>query len=165
MRSATVWGWVSLTLLVGLGVFLAPLEPNLVALQFTFTPEAFGAVLEAWKPAGVARFRAHLPVDGLLLLSYGWFGVVLASTSPLFSHFTATGRRWLVAVLPLAACADSGENLLHWVLTADADAAAPWLYALAGVCASLKWLGLAVFAVAVVWAWMQRVLHPAHPPQ
>lgn len=156
MRSAAVWGWVSLALLVGLGAYLTPLKPNLVALQFTFTPEAFGRVLAAWQPAGVALFRSHLPVDGVLLLCYGWFGYLLASRSPLFSRYTAEGRRRLAGVLPLAALADSGENLLHWVLTADEAVAAPWVYALAGACASLKWLGLAVFFGVVLKAAMQR---------
>jgi hypothetical protein len=156
MRSATVWGWVSLTLLVGLGLYLAPLKPNLVALQLTFTPEAFGRVLVAWQPQGVALFRSHLPVDGVLLLCYGWFGYLLAVTSPLFTRYAAESRRRLAAVLPLAALADSGENLLHWVLTADGVAAEPWLYALAGTCASLKWLGLALFLVAVLCAGIQR---------
>jgi hypothetical protein len=158
MRSAAVWGWVSLTLLVGLGAYLAPLKPNLVALQFTFTPEAFGAVLSAWQPGGVALFRSHLPIDGVLLLCYGWFGYLLASTSTLFSRLTITGRRKFAAVLPLAALADSAENWLHWVLTAQGASAAPWVYALAGTCASLKWLGLLVFAVVVMRAWMQRRL-------
>jgi hypothetical protein len=156
MRSATVWGLVSLTLLVGLGLYLAPLKPNLVALQFTFTLEAFGRVLAAWQPQGVALFRSHLPVDGVLLLCYGRFGYLLAATSPLFSRYTAESRRRLAAVLPLAALADSGENLLHWVLTAEGAASAPWLYALAGASASLKWLGLAVFFAAVLRAWNQR---------
>ena len=57
-------GIVTLALFVGLGVYLAPLNPNIVTLQFTFSPVAFQAVLDAWGPEGVARYRAHLPVDG-----------------------------------------------------------------------------------------------------
>lgn len=150
MRPVITWGLVSLALLVGLGAYLAPLKPHLVALQFTFTPEAFQAVLATWKPAGVALYRSHLPLDGLLLLSYGCFGYGLASTSPWFSGFAVASRRRLAWLLPWAALADAGENLLHWVLTAQGAVYAPWIYALAGVCASLKWCGLLVFA-AVVW--------------
>lgn len=58
----------------GLGIYLAPMQPSVVALQLTFTPEAFAQVLQAWGPEGVQRFRRHLPVDGLLLLSYGTAG-------------------------------------------------------------------------------------------
>jgi len=156
MRPVLAWGSVSLALLVGLGAYLAPLKPSLVALQFTFTPEAFGAVLAAWQPAGVALYRSHLPVDGVLLLSYGWFGYLLASTSPLFAQYAAGHRGSLAWLLPLAAVADSGENLLHWLLTSDGTVHAPWIYALAGACASLKWCGLLVFAAAVLWAWTHR---------
>jgi hypothetical protein len=167
MRSAVAWGSVSLALLIGLGAYLAPLKPSLVALQFTFTPEAFGAVLAAWQPAGVALYRSHLPVDGLLLLSYGWFGHLMASTSALFTGYAPASRRRLAWLLPLAALADSGENLLHWVLTAEGAVYAPWVYALAGACASLKWCGLLVFTVAVVWAWAVRKRNsdPTHPAQ
>ncbi|MDE2416710.1 MAG: hypothetical protein KGN32_02800 [Burkholderiales bacterium] len=156
MRSATTWGLVSLALLIGLGVYLAPLQPNLVALQLTFTPAAFAAVLAAWQPQGVALFRSHLPVDGLLLLSYAMFGYLLVGNSTVFARFSGAARWKLALVLPLAACADAAENLLHWWLTAPDASAAAWIYTLAGVCASLKWLCLLAFAAVVVWAWLQR---------
>jgi len=156
MRLATVWGLVSLALLIGLGIYLAPLQPSLVALQFTFTPAAFAAVLAAWQPQGVALFRSHLPVDGFLLLSYAIFGYLLVRTSAIFDRHSAAARHKLALLLPLAACADAAENLLHWQLTAPDASAANWVYALAGGCSSLKWLGLIAFAVAVLVAWLPR---------
>lgn len=152
MRTVGFWGLLSLALLIGLGVYLAPLKPSLVALQFTFTPQAFNAVLASWQPTGVALYRSHLPVDGLLLLSYGVFGYLLGSTSRLFSCFSDATRRTVSLLAPLAALADSGENLLHWLLTGPQADFAPWVYAVSGVCASLKWLGLVVLGCAVVWA-------------
>lgn len=156
MRGVAAWGLASLALLIGLGVYLAPLQPNLVALQFTFTPAAFAAVLAAWQPPGVALFRSHLPIDGLLLLSYGMFGCVLTKTTAVFGGFSAAARHKLALLLPLAAFADAGENLLHWLLTAPHAHFVSWIYALAGVFASLKWLGFMVFTSAVLVAWLQR---------
>lgn len=158
-------GVFSLALLVGLGVYLAPLDPHLVALQFSFTQESFGTVLSMWGPAGVARFRSHLPVDGLLLLGYGMFGYRLAGLSPWLGVYSPANRRMLAWLLPLAALGDAGENVMHWLLTAPQAGYPAWAYALAGACASLKWCGLLVFAAAVVWAFRKRRSHPTEPTQ
>lgn len=144
----------------GLGVYLAPLQPSVVALQHTFTPDAFAQVLQAWGPEGVQRFRNHLAVDGLLLLSYGAVGY-LAVACTLFFEPLATWLplRWVALLLPLAALCDAGENLLHWELTGNAALAAPagaaW-YLAAGLCAAFKWVGIGVFALAALIARLQR---------
>lgn len=156
MRSAKNWGLVALALFVGLGVYLAPLQPNLVALQFTFTQVAFEQVVAQWQASGVALFRSHLPVDGFLLLCYAVFGYLLVSTSPMFASFSAATRKKMSLLLPLAACADAAENLLHWILTTPEPPAANWVYALAGLYSSLKWLGLVGFAGVVLAALFQR---------
>jgi len=62
--------------------------------------------------------------------------------------------------MPLAALADSGENLLHWLLTGSQEQLPSWVYALAGLCASLKWAGLVLFTVATIWAVVRR--RPTH---
>lgn len=144
----------SVLLFIGLGIYLAPLQPSVVALQLTFTPEAFAQVLQAWGPEGVQRFRNHLPVDGLLLLSYGAAGYWAVTRTrffdPVAQRIPACAWAWM---LPVAAACDAGEDLLHWTLTgaqvfATAGTVAPEWYALAGACATLKWLGLLVFAIA-----------------
>ena len=63
-----VWalGLASVALFMGLGWYLQPLQPNIVALQFTFSPDAFQAVLDAWGAQGVQRFRLHLVIDDVL---------------------------------------------------------------------------------------------------
>ena len=48
MRRVWMAGVVALGLLCGLGVYLAPLKPNILALQFAFTPRAFGEVVHQW---------------------------------------------------------------------------------------------------------------------
>lgn len=144
----------------GLGVYLAPLQPSVVALQLTFTPDAFAQVLQAWGPEGVQRFRNHLVVDGLLLLSYGAAGYLAVARTRFFEPLaTWLSLRWVALLLPLAALCDAGENLLHWGLTGSEALAAPagaaW-YLAAGLCAAFKWVGIGVFALAALIARLQR---------
>ncbi len=153
------WVVVACALLfVGLGVFLAPLHPSVVALQFTFTPEAFAAVLQTWGPEGVVRFRQHLMLDGLLLLSYGAAGYLAAGRTQLFAPLTnRVPLAFWALLLPIAAAFDAGENLLHWWLTGaraiTGTATLPSLtYLAAGVCASIKWLGIAGYTAGALAA-------------
>ena len=144
----------------GLGVYLAPLQPSVVALQLTFTPEAFAQVLQAWGPEGVQRFRNHLAVDGLLLLSYGATGYWAVARTRFFELLAnRLSLRWVALLLPVAALCDAGENLLHWELTGSDALAAPavaaW-YLAAGLCAAFKWVGIGVFALAALIARLQR---------
>lgn len=144
----------------GLGIYLAPLQPSVVALQFTFTPDAFAQVLQAWGPEGVQHFRTHLPVDGFLLLSYGVAGYWAVARTRFFEPLAKRlPLRWVALLLPLAALCDAGENLLHWGLTGDDALAAPavaaW-YMAAGLCAAFKWVGVGVFALAALIARLRR---------
>jgi hypothetical protein len=59
-------GIAALLLFIGLAIYLLPLQPNIIALQFAFNAEAFRAILAQWQPEGIALFRSHLPVDVLL---------------------------------------------------------------------------------------------------
>ena len=71
--SAAMLG-AALALLCALGAYLAPLQPNILALQFAFTPRAFGEVVHQWTGEPLHRYRVHLLVDYALLASYGLFG-------------------------------------------------------------------------------------------
>ena len=144
----------------GLGVYLTPLQPGVVALQLTFTPDAFAQVLQTWGPEGVQRFRKHLPVDVLLLLSYGVAGYLSVRRTRFFDSLqTWLPLHWVALLLPMAAVCDAGENLLHSMLTgADALSAPPsgaW-YLAAGVFATFKWVGILVFALAALMARLRR---------
>jgi hypothetical protein len=146
-----VWasGSAAAALLAGLAWWLAPLEPGVLALQFAFTPRAFGAVVHQWSAADLARYRAHLPVDMLLLLAYAVFGHRLATRTALFAgHGVGRGRhrlaRWL---LPLAAAFDALENALHAWLTAAPRFGVPALYALSASASLAKWLLITGFAL------------------
>jgi hypothetical protein len=149
-----VWftGMASLCLFAGLAWFLAPLEPGVLALQFAFTSKAFAAVVHAWPPEHLARYRAHLPVDYILLVCYGCFGYLLASRSALFARYSPTVRAAAIWALPLAATFDAAENALHGWLTAAPRFGVTLPYAAAALCSTVKWALLAGFATAVAHA-------------
>ena len=157
MQAVWALGLASVALFMGLGWYLQPLQPNIVALQFTFSPDAFQSVLDAWGPQGVQLFRLHLVIDDVLLLCYGAFGYLLVQRSAWFGSFLPTSQRRVAALMPLAALCDAVENLLHGYLTGEGVVAAPALYGAAGVASSLKWLCLLLFALlCAVAAWRRR---------
>lgn len=143
---------IAAALFIGLGGYLAPLEPSVLALQLTFTPRAFGTIVHVWPPEHLARYRAHLPVDMLLLAAYGAFGWLLATRTALWAGAATTWRRLATWALPLAAVFDALENVLHWWLTASPRFGLPAVYALAGGAAAAKWALVLVFTALVAHA-------------
>lgn len=135
-------GLLALLLFAALALFLAPLQPSVLALQFAFTPRAFGEVVHSWTPAMRERFVLHLPLDMVLLVAYGAFGYLLARRQRAMA-----AARWL---LPLAALADAVENGLHAWLVAAPRLGIVWPYGLAATAASLKWLLLLAFVLCAV---------------
>lgn len=152
MRLIRLSALAALGLLAGIAWYLAPLEPNIVVLQFAFTPRAFAEVIHAWPAEHLARYRAHLPVDYLLLVAYGTFGYLVATRSALFSPLPALLRHSARWWLPLAALFDAAENAFHWWLTAAPRFGVPLPYALSASSSVLKWLLLFAFGFLVVYA-------------
>ncbi len=146
MRAVWLTGGPGLLLFAGLSIFLAPLEPSVLQLQFAFTPRAFGQIVHTWQAEGLARYRAHFPADFALLLSYAAFGYLLATRTRL----AAMGGAWARWLLPAAALADGLENVLHLWLTAAPRLAVFWPYPLAAGAASCKWLLVLAFALWIV---------------
>lgn len=151
-RSVWIAGIATAALLLGLAWYLAPLDPNILALQFAFTPRVFGEIIHAWPAEHLLRYRTHLPFDALLLLCYGAFGYLLESRTAIFSHLPATVRTWARWALPAAAGFDAIENGLHWWLTAAPRFGVPLPYAISASCSTLKWLLLFAFALTIAYA-------------
>jgi hypothetical protein len=126
---------------------LAPLEPGALSLQFAFSPRAFGAIVHLWSPADLARYRAHLPMDGVLLLAYGTFGFLVGTSTGVFAGQSRRLRRTASGLLPAAASFDALENALHAWLTAAPRFGVPAAYAIAAGSAVLKWLLVLGFAL------------------
>lgn len=146
-------GIAALLLFIGLAIYLLPLQPNIVALQFAFNAEAFLATLGQWGPEGVALFRSHLPVDAVLLIAYGTFGYLLTARTSVFACYTSLWRLRVSVFMPVAAVADAAENVLHWYLTSGGYISYfKVLVPVASAYASLKFAGIAMFGLAVLHA-------------
>lgn len=157
-----IWltGIVTTLLTGGIAWYLAPLTPGALALQFAFTPRAFGELIHFWSADELQRYRLHLPADCLLLLGYGAFGYLLASRTLLFRVFGAFGQRWGIWALPLAAAFDAVENALHWWLTEIPRFGITWPYVFAACSASAKWSLLLAYGLSLALA-LARSEQPA----
>jgi len=153
MPATVILGVAALLLLLGLGVYLAPLEPGVLALQFAATPRAFGLVIHLWTAEQLALYRSHFAADFALLACYGAFGWRLSRRTPLFARAPARARKLLPWTLPLAAAFDAAENALHLWLTAEPRFGVAPLYLASASCAALKWTLLLGFALAALHAW------------
>jgi len=153
LRPVWLTGLSAATLFAGIAWYLAPLEPNVLVLQFAFTPRSFGEVVHHWSAGQLQRFRSHLPADYLLLASYGLFGYLLATRTRLFHTLPEFLRRWAAWALPVAALFDATENALHWWLTEMPRFGMPLPYLAAASCASVKWLLLIGYALAALAAY------------
>ena len=145
-------GCLAAALFAGLAWYLSPLDPGVLALQFAFSPRAFGSVVHAWPAEHLARYRAHLPVDLLLIAAYAGFGYLLATRTRLFASRAAVLRRAAPWALPLAALFDVVENGLHWWLTAAPRFGMPAVYATAAAASTMKWLLLLGFSSLAAYA-------------
>lgn len=155
--SVRATGVAALLLFIGLAVFLSPLEPNIVALQFAFHADAFRAILAQWGPEGVALFRSHLPVDAVLLVAYGAFGYLLGTRTALFANYGPVWRLRVSVFLPVAALADAAEDLLHWYLTGGGYIASfKLLVPIATAYSTLKFAGITMFGLAALHARLSR---------
>ena len=155
MKLVWFFGIASAVVFAGLGLMLAPLAPGPLAPQFAFTPRAFAAVIHAWSPEQLVRYRAHLRFDFVLLVCYGAFGFLLAARSSLFAAWRPAARAAARWCLPAAAGFDAAENILHAWLTAMPRFDVTLPYFAAALCSALKWLLLCAFALAVARALAQ----------
>ncbi len=156
MRIVWLLGLIAAALFAGIALYLQPLKPTVISLQFAFSESAFLAVLHGWQAEGVARFRAHFVADYALLVCYGAFGYTFSRRARVFSSCPSGRKRLLTWALPLAALADAIENALHLHLTSAAPQAAAALFPAAGVAATIKWLLLGVFAAVAVFGLGKR---------
>lgn len=149
-------GGSAAALFVAMQFMLASLAPNILALQFAFTPASFQSVIDAWQAQGVAAYRAHFPFDFAFLLSYGVFGHLWATRVAERSGLDAASSaraRWLA---PAAALCDAAENLAHLHLLSSALAPQALLVALSATLALAKWLLLVGFAATMIHARLRR---------
>jgi hypothetical protein len=122
-RRYSLWlsGDLMLLLFMAMVIYTFPLEPSIPYLQFTYSENAFKAVLEQWGSEGIEQFRRHFVIDFPFLVSYGIFGFLFSKNSPILSRQTTVIRSFMVWGLPVAASLDAVENLIHLHLIAGAN--------------------------------------------
>lgn len=149
-----VWltGIATLVLFAGIVWFIAPLYPGVIMLELAYTPKSFGTIVHAWPAEYLQRYRDFLLFNFPLLISYGTFGYLFASRSPLFSRYPAAWRTLIVWALPVAAAFGAVEYALHLWLTAAPRFGVPLVYAVSAACAAFKWIIAAAFILAALHA-------------
>ncbi|HEX4857433.1 MAG TPA: hypothetical protein VFV17_00350 [Usitatibacteraceae bacterium] len=152
LRPVWISGLTALALFASIAAWLSPLEPGVLVLQMAWTPQAFGNVVHAWPAEHLARYRAHLPFDMLLLAAYAAFGHLLVSRTALFDGLPARlvrDARWM---LPLAALCDATENAFHAWLTEVPRFGVAHCYAASALASMAKWLLILSFGALVLFA-------------
>jgi hypothetical protein len=152
LRAVWLSGLLALALFTGLAWYLSPLKPGVVALQFAFTPQAFGEIIHQWSPEDLQRYRRHLPVDFILLATYGLFGYLLVRRAPFFRSCAPLLRRLASWLLPVAAIFDALENALHGWLTEVPRFGVPAVYAASASFSALKWALILGFGLLLAYA-------------
>ena len=156
MRAVHILAAASALLFTAMALYTSPLDPSIPRIQFTFTESAFRSILDTWKAAGIARFKAHFAIDFPFLACYGALGYFVARRTGLFRNFSNRAKALLAAALPVAAAADAVENLLHLHFLYSAAPQAG--YFAAGAAASVKWLLIVLFICCAAYA----LRKPAH---
>jgi hypothetical protein len=155
MRAVWVSGVLAAGLFIAVFLYLAPLKPGVIALQFAWQPQTFGGIIHLWSEADLARYRSHLPVDFVVLLAYAVFGWLLATRTAVFWPLAPAARLFARACLPLAAVFDAAENVFHWWLTEMPRFDTPATYLMSTTCSAFKWGLLIGFGALVLHALAQ----------
>lgn len=152
MRAVWASGLLAAALFVGVFLYLLPLRPGVIALQFAWHPQTFGGIIHLWSETDLARYRSHLAVDCAVLLAYAAFGWLLATRTAVFQPLSPAGRLFARLCLPLAAGFDAAENAFHWWLTEMPRFDTPATYLMSTTCSAFKWSLLIGFGVLVLYA-------------
>jgi hypothetical protein len=127
--------------------------PGVIRLQLAFSKTAFRDILDQWGPDAVRSYRDYLPLDYLFPLVYAIF---LSSALAVLSR--PRRMRFLIALPYLAVPFDYLENTLHLILLRGDHTLAAGLIRLAALAAAIKWALLAVALLAVVIAFLRRLV-------
>lgn len=134
---------------VNLAVIVAPLHPNILALQLAFTSKAFWHIIELWGVSGLALYRAHFQFDNVHPFIYGAFGFLLVSRTPLFAGARSLVYRAMLLMLPVAGLFDLVENAAHIYLLSQPRGFNSIIIPFSATCSLIKWVLAALFAAAV----------------
>jgi hypothetical protein len=142
---------------------LAPLEPGIFAIQFSFTPEAYWHIIDQWGASGLAIYRGHFLYDYPHLFIYGAFGFLLVSRTSLFAGAGPLIYRTALLALPVASLFDLAENLAQAFLLGEPSGVHSAVIPASATCSLLKWALALVFATLVA-VQIARKLWPGRAP-
>jgi hypothetical protein len=149
--------WLLLAIALGLLALtnwrLRHLDPWHLRTQFVYRAEDFQAINASWSKQGqLGAYRRFVAIDFITLVSYGAFGYLWVAATPQFAVFVGW-RQMIALLLPAAAVVDACENMLHLGFTSSAASAFPRAaYPVAGTLSAVKFLAIAVFALATSYA-------------
>lgn len=156
MKSLKTHFALIVVLFVGIGIYLSPLHPSFLCLQFTFNEQSFNNILSEWQRDGVTHYRAHFPADFLLLVSYALFGYRFGIARAAVLSKQLWLRGFLIWSLPVAAMADALENILHLALTGGTVSSSTSVYLLSGIAACIKFVFIGFFFLCLLLAWKKQ---------
>ena len=151
-----ITGISALLLFAQMAFILRVLSPDIVTLQFCFTPEAFHRVLEAWQSVGVETYLRHFPFDFVFLTCYGVFGYLWATPARVDLSDTGAFRAVAKWLLPFAALFDLFENVIHLSMLANYAEMTPLSVAIAGTSSLMKWLLIVAFLIHLIVEFFKR---------
>lgn len=152
---SAVLGMLVLLSQLHLVVMLAPLKPNVVALQLAFSAPRFWGIAADWGVQGLQLYRSHFAYDLPHTLLYGAWGALMVVGSGLFTRWSSRQRWAMAALMPAAAVFDLIENAGHLSLLAGPAGQGATLVALASICSLLKWLLVALYLALLLWRCLQ----------
>lgn len=156
MKLPRFFGTLTALLFIGMWLYLLPLKPSILCLQFSFSEAAFMSVIKQWSPLAVMRFKAHFAVDFMFLTCYGLFGYLLSARTRTFVSFSKPAKSFLTWAMPLAAVADACENFIELHLVTAVGDLPPQMYIASGSASTLKWLFLGVFLASWSYAYFKN---------
>ncbi len=133
---------------------LAPLDPDILAIQFAFSPQAYWWIIELWGASGLALYRAHFAWDNFHPFVYGAFGYLMIARTRWFDGRRL--RRVAMLLLPVAGLFDLVENALQIFLLGQSHGVDSVLIPLSATCSLLKWGLIVMFAIVVGVRWVRQ---------
>jgi hypothetical protein len=137
---------------------VATLRPMVMALQFSYTADAFRQVLAQWQEPGIAIYRSHFTFDYAFMSCYGLFGYLLARQTTAFDGLRSRWAARAAWAMPIAAVCDGAEDLMHFLLLSSPDRITAATVGISATFTTVKWLHVLVFAAMLVVGWRYRVV-------
>lgn len=158
LRALFGHGWLALAsgivFIISQGLVGSVLESGgastlLFSFQFTYDPDTFSALLASISPEQLLALQGHYTYDHLHPL---WYGLFIVSFTAWLLKINNMAPRWdiLIATGVIPSVLDVIENHIHEPVFNGLVAADDAAIALAGICATVKWLMAALYLIFAI---------------